>query len=153
METKIKKLKEDKKKEEEMIKKQKEQMKKSRAEEAFKLWMKKKEEEKKIEKRMTFHNNNSSENKKKNLKRTNSTLKGKICIGPYSNAKELKEIQKSLNMYNMNDLNKLIYTTQEGEVNPEEENKRQTENIEDSLQELSSIKKDTPHGEPEPYYD
>jgi hypothetical protein len=89
--------------------------------------------------------------------------KQKIPIGPYSNAKDLRKMQQRLlssssvgsnNVYSQDqdniETNQMNHMDQIENIEPQsdyEEDKQEMyskENIEDSLQELSSIKKDTP---------
>jgi hypothetical protein len=94
--------------------------------------------------------------------------KQKIPIGPYSNAKDLKRIQQRLlssssagsnNVYSQenNEINEMNHIENHMNQSDYEEDKQEMyskENIEDSLQELSSIKKDTPAQDQEiPDYD
>ena len=69
----------------------------------------------------------------KNSKKRNINPSGKIIIGSYTKSKDLREIHKKL-------VNDQYFST---DFNQNEENKK-NQKIEDSLQELSSIKKDTP---------
>ncbi len=98
-----------------------ENMKKEQSQEAYLHWRRQKEEEKLKSKQEKTDRN---QNKKRTLGNT-----GKITIGPYTKSKDLREIHKKL-------VNDQYFTDFQND-----ENKKNTK-IEDSLQELSSIKKD-----------
>lgn len=137
----MKKKNEEKQKAEQKRKQQLEEAKKARANEAFKIWMQKKEDEKVIEKR-----NNRTTTAQDKFKRKTTLSRTKVVIGPYTNAKDLKDIQKSLAVFKNSG-------TYYEKTDVQEENPQYSkENIEDSLQELSSIKKDSPEQEQEGDY-
>jgi hypothetical protein len=96
--------------------------------------------------------------------------KQKIPIGPYSNAKDLRKIQQRLlssssagsnNVYSqdqdniqINQMNHMEDLENHSDYEQDKQEMYSKENIEDSLQELSSIKKDTPAPDQEiPDYD
>lgn len=148
-ETKLKKNKKDKIKEETQLKQKDEEMKKLRANEAFKYWIMKKEEEKKYEKKKKTEvlETNNSRNTPKSFQRQG------IPIGPYSIAKDLKKIQKKLLTKNCTSAIKDFPNQREYASYDEDKVETYSKgNIEDSLQELSSIKKDTPAPDQEPDY-
>jgi hypothetical protein len=148
-ETKLKKAKKDKIKEETELKQKDEEMKKLRANEAFKYWIMKKEEEKKYErkKKTEVVDTNNSRNTHKSFQRQG------IPIGPYSIAKDLKKIQKKLLTRNYaSAYNDYPDKREYASYDEEKVETYSKEHIEDSLQELSSIKKDTPVPDQEPDY-
>ncbi len=159
IEARKKRMKEEKMKEEKMLKSKEEEMKKARANEAFKYWMKKKEEEKINKARGSFQGTHQGTALGTQTTGSNSTKafsrKAKIPIGPYSNAKDLKTMQRKILSSSQS---KYIYSQEmNNHSSYEDEEEKQEmyskENIEDSLQELSSIKKDTPAQDQEPDYD
>ena len=125
-----KKMKKQKEKEDKEKKENEDNIKKEQAQEAFRLWCKQKEEEKSKIK------NDKTE---KAPKKRNYNPPGKLTLGSYTKSKDLREIHKKLvqDQYFSTDF---------------EENKKNT-NMEDSLQELSSIKKDTPRSGVNENYD
>jgi len=118
----------------------------------FKNWLKKKEKEE-VSKKSTYNNNN--ENATKNNKETfqNRQNNIKINLGAYSTAKALRGIEKKFN----NDLKALssyYEANNNNNNNMTEEKENKKEKISDSLQDLSSIKRETPDGGVEqPYID
>lgn len=155
----VQKMKMEKEKEENAKKQKEEEIKKTKAEEAFKLWIKSKEMQKRISN--IENSTDSKSNNDKKMKRTMSQGTMKVVIGPYSLAKDLRNMQKKLIEYNndYNAHNNYDYNEYE-ENDPNSGNMHQNypqtqsaeddqqtyenKNIDDSLQELSSIKKETP---------
>jgi hypothetical protein len=118
----VKKMKDNAVKEEQTEKQKKEEEKKKEAAQAYEDWLKKKGPVKKPEPKVKE-------------RRILTSSKSRLIIGPYSTAKSLKDMQRKINMYN--DQSSEIKRTYSAEE-MQNENK-----IEDSLQELSSIKRDT----------
>jgi hypothetical protein len=158
-EIRMKKLKEEKLKEEQMKKQREEAMNKARAHESYKLWLRKKEEERKFSKQNT--NNNFSSCNEKPVRRNSSFVHRnktpKVVIGPYTNARELKEIQRKINLYSPEsatsyEINqKNSYPDEENNDDEEEQENKMDSEDNNTLQELSSIKKDTPVDERDDY--
>jgi len=137
----IKKMKSNREKEEkdriEEIKKAKE----LQSTAAYNDWMKRKENEKKLttksskvvsEKRKKTNDQYSSSKNEEN-----HTNQFKISIGPYSTGKALRKIEKKLT----NDFQVMSY------LEGQEKEKKTKKGIDESFQDLSSIKKDTPENE------
>lgn len=129
--------KEKRKQEDKLQKKREEEERKAQSKEAFRLWLSRKKETVKV--------NKTEEEVKRGSMKTKS---GSIVIGPYSYATGLRNIQKNvtINFKNEN-------TNEVDQSRDKSEIELQKNNIEDSLQELSSIKKDTPIQENEQDYD
>lgn len=127
------KAKKQKEKDEKDKKQNEENIKKEQAQEAYRLWVKQKEEEK------SKYRNEKDPNKEKQKKKYTHTPAGKITIGPYTKSKELRELHKRL-------IDENVYVNEDGD---EKKNK----NVDDSLEELSSIKKDTPRSVNDNEYD
>lgn len=109
---------------------------------AYNNWMKRKEQEKK----MTTKSSKAVTDKRRKTQELYSTSKDeenkaghfKISIGPYSTGKALRKIEKKLTSEFQG------YSYHEPQ---EKENKTTKKKIDDSFQDLSSIKKDTPENE------
>ena len=135
----IKKMKEEIIKQEQFEVQKRDEIRKIQADEAFRTWVKKKPSVK-----ITQNDNSKKEN---NIKRSFylNRSKPKIIIGPYTNAKELKEIQKKINLYhesayanNSDNMKRESYLDEDDYNEKDETNKK----IEDSLHDLSSIKRE-----------
>ncbi len=140
----IKRMKEEIIKQELLEKQKREEIRKIQADEAFRTWAKKKPSLKLI-------TQDTNANKENNIKRSHylNRSKPKIIIGPYTNAKELKEIQKKINMYHESAYTNELENKRDSYEDDDNSNEKEETNkkIEDSLQELSSIKRDTPEHE------
>jgi len=138
----IKRMKEEILKQEQKEKEKNEVVRKIQSEDAFRTWMKKKVSEKGSSLKV---NQNKEENKRTHLF---NKSKSKVIIGPYTNAKKLKEIQNKINMYNEYAQSTNIIENKRLSYNDDDNtNKSQEEankKMEDSLQDLSSIEKNTP---------
>jgi hypothetical protein len=146
---------------EESKKLRKEEERKSKAEEAYNLWIRKKDEERRN------GNMNTKKTEESKMKRNNSAhFKKKkeqshlqCIIGPYTNAKEMKDIQRKINSnefleeyFALDNQNEIEENEEEKNINQEAEDVpiNKHENNEESIHELSSIKKDSPH-DPQEY--
>jgi hypothetical protein len=144
-----KKLRKENEKKIEMEKKQKEEeVKKIHSTEAFKLWLERKSDE------LPMKNESRGGVGEKIEGRKLSAIgkKTKFVIGPYTNARSLKDIQKRISINFKNDSN--VQSSRRVDQKQSEQNEDQdysADNMEDSLQELSSIKKDTPVQEDQDY--
>lgn len=153
-EARMKKMKEMREKEEKNMKNVMEEKRKSDANEAFKLWMKKKEIEKRISQKTNAVSKISNNSRK--FKRANTHSHNKyfdIVIGPYTGAKEMKDIQRKINQESERISSASMDNNENNEMDNENDDGDQeafnytNEKEDDSRQELSSIKKDTPVNE------
>jgi hypothetical protein len=142
-----KKQKKDRENEEKMQKEKEEEEKRQRANEAFINWVKNK---KKTSSYADFRGKKTDG--KKTVMSSSTIRKNKIPLGPYTGVKELKQIQMELLADELNQQQTKHEPTDSYEHEMEQQYTKE-EGIEDSLQELSSIKKDTPPQEQEADYD
>ena len=117
-----KKNKKNKEKDEKEKKQNEEQIKKEQSQEAYRLWCKQKEEE---------EHSKIKQDKVEKIPKKRNINQNRLTLGSYTKSKDLREIHKKL-------VNDQYFT----DFNQHEENKKTK--MDDSLQELSSIKKDTP---------
>jgi hypothetical protein len=135
--------------EEKVNKEKEEEEKRRRGHEAFISWVKNKKKEPKFSAYTDFRGRKHDEKK---IPINSSFKRNKFPLGPYTGVKELRQIQMELMTEECNQQETKNEPTESYQPEMEQQYTKE-EGIEDSLQELSSIKKDTPPQEQEADYD